>query len=191
MENEYWESKYREGATGWDIGRISAPLQSYFDQLENKKLKILIPGGGNSYEAEYLFTKGFQNTFVNDIARQPLLNLKARQPHFPDSHLILKDFFDIDGQFDLILEQTFFCALDPDKRQAYVEKVHELLFPGAKLAGVLFNSHFEKDGPPHGGDKQEYLNLFQEKFEIRTLETCYNSIPPRQGNELFFIFIKK
>lgn len=34
-----------------------APLKVYFDQLTNKDLKILIPGGGNSHEAEYLLKK--------------------------------------------------------------------------------------------------------------------------------------
>lgn len=191
MNKNYWESRYNEAATGWDLGEVSPPIKSFIDQLPSKNLKILIPGGGNSYEAEYLWSRGFRNVFVNDLAEQPLQNLKSRVPQFPETNLLLKDFFEIEQQFDLILEQTFFCALPPDKRIAYVEKMHELLVPGGKIAGLLFNTNFEKTGPPFGGNKNEYLKLFQNRFFIKTLETCYNSIIPRQGNELFFIFIKK
>ncbi|HSP40462.1 MAG TPA: methyltransferase domain-containing protein [Gillisia sp.] len=187
---EFWDNRYREEATGWDIGEVSPPLRAYIDQLEDKNLKILIPGGGNSYEAEYLFSKGFNNVFVNDISERPLKNFRARVPSFPVSNLLLKDFFEIDQQFDLIIEQTFFCAIPVEKREAYVEKMHELLLPKGKLTGLLFNLQFEKEGPPFGGSSQEYINLFQKKFLIQTLEESYNSILPRQGNELFFIFIK-
>lgn len=188
--SKYWEDRYRQAATGWDIGEVSPPLRAYIDQLENKNLKILIPGGGNSYEAEYLHSRGFKNVYVNDIARLPLENFKKRVPSFPDSHLLLKDFFNIDQKFDLIFEQTFFCALPIDKRENYVAKMYELLSPKGELTGVLFNSQFDKEGPPFGGSREEYLRLFQTKFIIKTLEDCYNSISPRQGNELFFIFIK-
>jgi len=191
MNKVYWESRYQEAAIGWDIGKVSPPIKSYIDQLGNKDLKILIPGGGNSYEAEYLWSQGFRNVFVNDLAERPLLNLKERVPHFPQSNLLLKDFFEIDRQFDLILEQTFFCALTPDRRPEYVQEMNELLLPDGKLAGLLFNTSFQKEGPPYGGNTEEYLDLFKDNFLIKTHETCYNSILPRQGNELFFIFIKK
>src|SRR5690606_31630785 len=184
MNKAYWESRYQEAATGWDIGKVSPPIKSYVDQLTDKNLRILIPGGGNSYEAEYLWSQGLHNVFVNDFAEQPLLHLKERAPNFPQSNLLLKDFFEIDQQFDLILEQTFFCALTPDKRPAYAEKMNELLLPEGRLAGLLFNTYFEKEGPPFGGNTKEYLDLFHEKFDVKTLEACYNSILPRQGNEL-------
>ncbi len=64
LDEKFWDSRYQSENTGWDIGQISTPLKAYFDQLDNKKLKILIPGGGNSYEAEYLFEKGFKNVYV-------------------------------------------------------------------------------------------------------------------------------
>ena len=195
MENRfdktYWESKYKDEATGWDIGYASTPLVDYLKQLTDKKLKILIPGGGNCYEAEYLFEQGFENVFVIDIAEQPLKNLKTRFPNFPDSHLIQNDFFNHSGKYDLIVEQTFFCALDPVLRKEYVDKVQDLLAENGKLAGLLFDFELTEAGPPFGGSSQEYLHLFSDKFIIKKLERCYNSIKPRDGRELFFIFEKK
>ena len=191
FDKTYWENKYHENATGWDIGYASAPLTDYFNQLRDKKLKILIPGGGNCYEAEYLFEQGFENIFVIDIAEQPLKNLKARFPNFPDHQLIHDDFFNHQGTYDLIVEQTFFCALDPAMRQKYADKIADLLTENGKLAGLLFDFELTEDGPPFGGSTAEYLPLFSQKFTIKKLERCYNSIKPRNGRELFFIFEKK
>lgn len=191
FDKTYWESKYNTEATGWDIGYAATPLKDYFNQLTNKELKILIPGGGNCYEAEYLFEQGFENIYVIDIAEQPLKNFKARFPNFPDHQLIHDDFFNHQGKYDLIVEQTFFCALDPVLRQKYIDKMAGLLAEKGKLAGLLFDFELSEDGPPFGGSIDEYLQLFSEKFNIKNLERCYNSILPRAGRELFFIFEKK
>ena len=191
FDKAFWESKYSIEETGWDIGYASTPLTTYFDQLSNKELKILIPGGGNCYEAEYLFEQGFKNIFVIDIAEQPLKNLKKRFPNFPDNQLINDDFFSHQEKYDLIVEQTFFCALDPVLRKKYVEKMVDLLTEKGKLAGLLFDFELTEEGPPFGGAAEEYLKLFPPYFNIKKLERCYNSIQPRAGRELFFIFEKK
>lgn len=191
FNQDFWTTKYKKGLTGWDIGHVSTPIKEYADTLLDKELKILIPGGGNSYEAEYLHNQGFQNVFVADISEEPLKNIRRRIPDFPKEHLLHSDFFELDGQFDLILEQTFFCALDPGLREDYVHKINDLLKTGGSLVGVLFNIPLNADHPPFGGSEDEYHELFSSKFEIKTLETAYNSIPPRAGNELFIKLIKK
>ena len=90
-------------------------------------------------------------------------------------------------QFDLILEQTFFCALDPSKRKDYVKKTSQLLQDSGKLAGVLFGIKFPFQGPPFGGSLEEYLTYFSSYFKLIKLEPCINSIDARFGNELFII----
>ncbi|GAB5522299.1 MAG: methyltransferase domain-containing protein [Roseivirga sp.] len=190
LNEDYWSGRYDKGQTGWDIGYVSTPLKSYIDQLEDKSVKLLIPGAGNSYEAEYLHSLGFTNVFVMDLSQAPLDNLKQRVPDFPEDHLLCGDFFDHQGQYDLLLEQTFFCALNPSLRSAYVAKAHELLKPGGKIAGLLFNIPLFDDHPPFGGHKDDYELLFRGSFEIQVMETAYNSIPARAGNELFIKLVK-
>ncbi|WP_106792619.1 methyltransferase domain-containing protein [Aquimarina sp. Aq78] len=185
---EYWKYRYQNRQTGWDIGFASPPITNYFDQLKDRDLKILIPGCGNAYEAEYLFNQGFKNIYILDLVEDVLQSFKRRLPEFPSEKLICADFFKYKGTFDLIIEQTFFCALSPEQRRDYTNKISNLLSPKGKLVGVLFNKYFEHKGPPFGGDKKEYELLFSESFTIKTLENCYNSIEPRMGNELFFIF---
>ncbi|MCB0780847.1 MAG: SAM-dependent methyltransferase, partial [Flavobacteriales bacterium] len=51
LDRDFWQQRYADGTTGWDLGAVSPPLKAYFDQLTDKDLRILIPGGGRSYEA--------------------------------------------------------------------------------------------------------------------------------------------
>lgn len=191
LSSEYWNTRYNENDFGWDTGDITTPLKTYFDQLTDKSLKILIPGAGNSYEAEYLFKNGFKNVFVLDFAEAPLKNIKTRCKDFPASQLIQDDFFKHTGQYDLIIEQTFFCAIDPKLRVDYAKHMPALLKPKGKLVGLLFDTIFEKEGPPFSGNKEEYLKYFSPYFNFNTFDKCYNSIKPREGRELFINFSKK
>lgn len=192
MDNlkDYWDRRYIQSDTGWDVGYVTTPLKEFFDTIENKNCTILIPGAGNSYEAEYLFSKGFSGVNVLDISQYPLDNLKKRIPDFPERALIKGDFFEHYGQYDLIVEQTFFCAIHPSLRKKYAEKVYELLKPGGRLAGVLFDDKLNDDKPPYGGSREEYLSYFSPLFNIKHFERCYNSIPPRAGRELFILLEK-
>jgi len=191
LDEQFWSDRYSRKETGWDIGYISPPIKEYINQIPNKDLKILIPGGGNSYEAEYLLEQGFTDVSVVDISILPLKNIQRRIPSFPKNKLIHQDFFTLEGQYDLILEQTFFCALNPSLRGQYVLKMHNLLKPDGKLVGLLFNIPLNDHKPPFGGNEKEYRALFNDTFIIEKMEPAYNSIPPRAGNELFIKFIRK
>lgn len=89
-------------------------------------------------------------------------------PHFPKENLICDDFFNHQNQYDLIVEQTFFCALDPKLRNNYIKKIHELLKPKGKLVGLLFNIPLNTTHPPFGGN--EYVKQFICFLEIKHFE---------------------
>ncbi len=190
LNARYWDERYLNDDFGWDIGSVSPALKAYIDQLTDKNLRILIPGAGNAHEAEYLHAQGFANVYVLDIATVIFDNIRERVPSFPGNHLIQEDFFAHRGQYDLILEQTFFCALDPTLRKSYVAKMHTILKPGGKLVGVLFSDPMNADNPPFGGSLEEYENLFFPAFQKQVFEPCYNSIERRVGLELFMILEK-
>ncbi len=190
LDRHYWNNRYREGKTGWNLNEVSPPLKAYIDQLMDKKLKILIPGGGFSFEAQYLWEKGFKNVYVIDFSEIALNNLKNRVPAFAKAQLIQGNFFELKDSFDLIIEQTFFCALHPELREDYVLKMKNLLNPTGKLVGLFFDFPLTSEGPPYGGNANVYRTYFTKYFEIEKLERAYNSAIGRQGKELFFMFIK-
>ena len=185
LNKDIWNERYHSNDIGWDVGHISTPLKEYFDQLENKNLKILIPGCGNAYEAEYLIQLGFKNVFLIDWAQKALDEFQKRNPNFPSKHLIWEDFFEHKGAYDLIIEQTFFCAINPSLREDYAIQMKSLLIKDGRLVGLLFNDKLYRNRPPFGGKKSEYLDLFSKHFQQVSMEKAYNSIPPRKGRELF------
>lgn len=191
LSKDFWTQRYESQKTGWDIGYPSTPIKEYIDQLEDKTIKVLIPGAGNAYEGEYLWKNGFTNVFILDISEKPLELFQERVPDFPSNQLICADFFDLKTKFDLVVEQTFFCALDPKLRTDYAKKMSEILSPKGKIVGLLFDFPLTAEGPPFGGCKNEYLETFSSFFEIIVMERSYNSIKPRQGRELFVNMVIK
>ncbi len=189
LNQTYWDNQYQSNTINWDLGKITAALKSYIDQIDNKNSSILIPGCGNSYEAEYLLQQGFTNVTLIDIAPTLVENLKSRFQNNSNINVILGDFFEHQGRYDLILEQTFFCALPPYLRQKYVWKMYQLLAPEGILAGLLFNRTFEV-GPPFGGSQQEYEQLFQKAFYFKQISVTTLSAASRTNSELFFEFQK-
>lgn len=189
LDAAYWEAQYEAKTTGWDLGQVSPPIQAYVDTVADKNSRILIPGCGNSYEAEYLLEQGFSNITVIDIAPTPVAVLKEKFKDNPNIKIVLGDFFEHQGKYDVIIEQTFFCALPPTMRQKYVSKMHQLLAEEGILAGLLFNRMFES-GPPFGGNKEEYEKLFVVAFDFIKMDLSENSVAPRANSELF-INLKK
>ena len=189
LDAQYWDAQWKSNTIGWDLGVPAPPLVAFIDTIENKEAKILIPGCGNAYEAEYLVSKGFTNITLIDISETASAILNEKFLNQDAVRVLCEDFFELKDSFDIIIEQTFFCALPPSMRQRYVWKMHSLLNDHGILAGLLFNRQFDVS-PPFGGSLEEYEKLFQTAFHIDQLSTANNSVTPRANTELFFSFVK-
>lgn len=189
IDAHYWQQRWQQGQTGWDIGKPAPAIVAYFALLDNKALQILIPGCGNAYEAGALWELGFKNITVAEIAP---LKAGALREQFKETgiRVIEGDFFDMEGQYDIIVEHTFFCSLPPERRHDYARKSFELLRDNGQVTGLLFNRIFDQQGPPFGGSREEYRSLFTPIFRQVSLEPCHTSIAPRAGNELFITLTK-
>lgn len=191
LDQKFWNERWENASTGWDIGYPSPPIEDYLRKIEDKSISILIPGCGNAYEAEFLVKHGFTNVTLIDIAPKAVEILHQKFQSTPQIEVLCEDFFQHKGQYDLIVEQTFFCAIHPSERKKYASKTAELLNADGKIIGLLFNRTFDTQGPPFGGNKEEYSQTFEPFFIINSMETAENSIPQRKGSELFIEFTKK
>lgn len=191
LNKEYWNKTYLNKQTGWDVGYIATPLKEYFDQLNDKSIRILVPGAGNAYEVEYLHQAGFKNVYLLDFAPTPIKNFLKRNPIFPKNHIIEEDFFKHKGKYDLIVEHTFLTSFPIKLRPDYALKMHELLSQKGNLIGLLFNHEFPHNHPPFGGNPDEYIKMFSPHFKFNIFETAYNSIKPRKNREIFVKLSKK
>lgn len=193
---QFWQNRYDNAQTGWDLGVVSPPMRAYFHHIlshVNKDIRILIAGAGNAHEAIFLHELGFSQVYVVDFVSSVLDNFAKANPTFNPQHLLCHDFFEMHkfdvGQFDLVVEQAFLCAIDPTRRDEYARQMHRLLKDGGQLVGVLFDCEFV-NSPPFGGSLAEYCALFEPYFDTDIMAGCYNSVKPRAGRELFIRLIK-
>lgn len=191
LDQHYWDLRWKNNLIGWDLGCASPPITAYMREYSNRNAAILIAGCGNAYEAVYLLENKFTNITLIDIAPNAIEQLNEKFKGNPFVQIICADFFKHQGQYDLLIEQTFFCAIVPNRRQEYVEKVSSLLKPGGRLIGVLFDEILNRIGPPFGGDLQAYQSLFSAYFDIKRMQKCFNSIGPREGKEIFINLEKR
>ena len=81
FNENYWNNRYLQQQTGWDLQQASLPLKKYIDQLVDKTISILIPGCGNAHEAAYLAQNGFTNITLIDIAPALVATLQQKLQH--------------------------------------------------------------------------------------------------------------
>ena len=193
-KSSFWEQRYEKGEIGWDLGAETPVFTAISEKLKPGKVCIL--GCGNGYDAISFSKKGFSVTAV-DFARTPINNLQIAARSLSLSiETIKKDIFDLipdfSSQFDYIIEQTCFCAIDPRKRQQYSNLVHDLLKVGGKLIGLWMplDKNIIDGGPPFGVKENEIKKLFSTKWKIT--EDCFptQSIEARKGREKLIVFEK-
>ncbi|MEC4894801.1 MAG: methyltransferase domain-containing protein [Oscillatoria sp. PMC 1051.18] len=185
--SDFWESRYQEGTTRWDLGGATPPLASFLASPEAPKPgKTAVLGCGRGYDTILFARHGFA-AIGFDFAPSAIAAATslAKQQQVP-AQFLLGDIFalpkEFPGYFDYVVEHTCFCAISPEKRLEYLEVVSSILKPEGELIGVFF-THNRPGGPPFGSTVQEIKELFATKFEILTLKPVTNSVPSRQGEE--------
>ena len=194
----FWAELYRTGDTGWDQG---GPSPGLVDFLKNdlgarravslRSGRVLVPGCGHGHDARALAAAGFEVTGL-DVAKNAVQEATRIAKSQGLSKILFKqaDFFDLPKPlhrpYDLIFENTFFCAIDPAHRNRYVETAASLLKSGGFLLGVFYNIQPET-GPPFGATREELLDRFSHRFTL-VLDRVPRSIPRREGKELLMLW---
>jgi len=93
LDKTFWDTRYQNHETGWDLSGISPPLKAYIDQIKDKTIDILIPGCGSAYEAEYLLEQGFKSVTLLDISPSLIQALKKKLGDHSGLKILEGDFF--------------------------------------------------------------------------------------------------
>ena len=141
--------------------------------------------------------KGFEVTAV-DFAPSALIKLEIMSnKENVNVQIIQSDIFvltpEYDSVFDYVIEQTCFCAVNPQRRQEYERLVFKILKPGGKLIGLWFplDKTLEDGGPPWGITINEVKSIFNNGWIIEREEFPETSIQPRKNREKLIIFEKQ
>lgn len=188
----FWDPLFAAGAGGWELGRAAPPLQTWFLEHSPKDMDALVPGCGRGHEARLLAALGARVTAI-DLAPTAIAQAQARTGPELAIEFAVRDLFSYVGQppaFDLVVEHTCFCAIEPKRREDYVDAVADALRPGGRLVG-LFYAHGRPGGPPFTTDRDELARRFSRRFEVEELEVARGSVLVRHGQELLGVLRRR
>lgn len=190
----FWESCYQACRTPWDLGGPTPVFERLIREGTLPKGRLLVPGAGRGYDAIAFARAGYQVTAL-DLSIQASNELRtAAEAAGTPLEVHVGDFFSLEtpGAYDLALEYTFYCAIDPSLRAAYRDQMARLIKPGGLLFGLFFPLRAPgPSGPPFQVSPDEIRGSFMEGFELVHEEFPAESIKPRKGNELLMIWQRK
>jgi len=176
-----WEERYGKGETGWNRGGTSPAAKAWMEHLELTSCRLLVPGCGFGHEVVHFAEHGFDVTAI-DIAPSAIRRLEQELSEKNSAaQTICGDLFDYqpDKPFDVIYEQTCMCAIPPERRSDYAERLYQWLVPGGRLL-AMFMQTGKEGGPPWHCDLLNMQRLFPGEF-WRWQEAPPMLIPHRNG----------
>jgi SAM-dependent methyltransferase len=190
----FWNDRYASGVTPWDLGHVSEPVRVLVERYFPRQGRVLVPGCGRGYEVIYLAKLGFQVTAVDfaDEAVRFLGELAQQSQVQPE--ILAQDIFLLptlyNSSFDVLLEQTCFCAIDPSLRNDYEQLAHRVLRPGGRLLGVFMEFEEPREGPPYSTPP----GLVQAQFPVSRWRLDHSEPlprnPKRPGPEFLAVFTR-
>jgi SAM-dependent methyltransferase len=188
----FWDVRFREGYTPWDAGGVPVALREFLarDAGDMRAARrVLVPGCGSGYEVQAFATAGHD---VVAIDFSPAAIEAARQVLGELGHVLVQgDFFTHPlGEFDLVYERAFLCALPRPHWPRWAARVAEVLRPGGRLAGFFFWSDDER-GPPFGLKRGELEALLASAFDRIEDAPVTDSIPVFAGRERWQIWRRR
>jgi len=189
-----WQNHYDNDDLRWDLGQVAPPFIRLWQENKLPAGKVIVPGCGQGHEVLFLAGKGFEVTGLDYAPGAVELLSRALKEKKLQADVLHEDFFRLDenhnAQYDLLLEQAFFCAIHPSRRSAYVETVTRILKKGGLLAGLFYETG-EEGGPPFNTTPSDVLDHFSDAFNIETLEKTPHSVENRKDKELLGLLRKK
>lgn len=192
-----WDHRYQQGDTPWDHGGPAPGLIEFLKRNNYPPGQVLVPGCGTGHDCLALARHGFEVTGL-DIsttaireARRRVRELRTAAPRRVT--FVRGDCLNMParlrGRFDWVFEHTCYCAIPPDRRDAYARAMRLALKPGGLLLGIFFVIAVE-EGPPFGATRKELLDRFGPGFELLA-EQIPRSWPHRRGEERLFLWRKR
>lgn len=194
----FWESTYREQKDGWEMKECSPVVQKEFGKfIEAHPLigeECAVLGAGRGHEAAWIAERSKMKVVAIDFAESA-----EREFHrvYPRSKVrfVVEDVFNYlassPEKLGLIVEHTFFCAIDPEVRAKYFQAVCRALKPGGTLMGIFWMRP-SRNGPPFGLTQWELRELStSHSLDIVDWHLSRDSWKSRMGQEYFVLLRKR
>lgn len=185
----FWEFIYRTGGDGWELGRAAPPLDRWFAAHPPAGRRALVIGAGRGHDARMLARRGAQVVAIDFAEDAVAASRRLAAAEGVTLDVRRRDLFALPedpDRYELVVEHTCFCAIDPARRAEYVEVVAEVLVPGGELVGLFF-THGRPGGPPFTTTRDEVEALLRRRFTVEHVEVPADSVASRKGQELLVV----
>jgi len=191
---KYWMDVYQtEGKPGWDLQKPAEALVDMLPRIKTPKARVLVLGCGEGHDAAHFAQAGHVVTAV-DFSKEGLQRGREKYGHLHNLNFVEADIFHLPQEwnhsFDIVFEHTCFCAIPPEKRKDLVTVWRRMLHEEGQLMGVFF-AMLKRAGPPYGSSEFEIRDYLKNYFQFLFWGRWRNSLPQRQGRELFILAKKR
>lgn len=187
-----WEERYRVEDMPWDKGAASPGLEDFLAaRSELARGSVLVPGCGSGHDVREFARHGFRAVGL-DLAPSALRLAREKTKAAGMSAEFQPGDFLADQPnelFDWVFEHTCFCAINPTRRDEYVQAVLRWLKPRGQFLAVNYLIE-DVEGPPFGTTREEVVTRFSPHFEM-VQEWVPRSFPNREGLERMFWWRRK
>ncbi len=213
-----WEGLWGAGLAPGDLFDARGPSPALLARLGGapggalgglEGQRVLVPGCGRGYDLAAFVRAGAAEAVgleISPTARDSAheyLQEALEEGLRGKARVELQDFFSEQvfapeglGQFDVVYDYTFFCAIDPQLRDSWARAMGRAVKPGGRLAALIFPVDAERArdvGPPFAVTPADYEErLHREGFRTEALDEVSegDSHKGRAGMEKFGIFMR-
>ncbi|CAN0922980.1 Probable thiol methyltransferase 2 [Linum grandiflorum] len=158
-----WDKCWEQGLIPWDLGRTTPVILHLLQAGTLPKGRALVPGCGTGYDVVAMacperFVVGLE---ISDKAIEKANQLFSNSPNSNHFAFVKAEFFNWNPseKFDLIFDYTFFCAIEPNMRPEWAQRINDLLRPDGELITLIFPISDHVGGPPYKVSVSEYEEL--------------------------------
>lgn len=193
MSETDWEARYQTGNMPWEKGEASPGLIDFLaTHPDLPGGKVCVPGCGTGHDVRAWAKAGFE-AYGFDLAPSAirLCEAKTAATGLRNAHYHLADFLVSEPSrlFDWVFEHTFYCAIEPKRREEYAQGILHWLKPAGQFLAVHYLIP-DNDGPPFGTTREEVLQRFSPHFDLLE-DWVPRSYPNRTGLERMFWWSRK
>ena len=193
----FWDDLYKNNKDKWNLNSVTPAFIDWEKENHNdKNINVCVPGCGKGSDALYFASSGY-NVYAIDFSKNAIKYLRKKSQSLNiNINIIQADFFNMEENylhyFDLIIEYTFYCAIEPSKRNEYVEICNKILKNKGKFVGIFLPLNKTTDtNPPFKVSTDEIIKSFSKDFSLIQQYYPLNSINKRKDNEILIEFEKK
>ena len=204
MDEEFWQTRWRQNEIGFHEDRVNPILLSHFDRLDLREGdRVLVPLCGKTLDLDWLISKKFHVVGV-EFNKEAVESVFARLNLVPFVEIVgsllwyradaidifVGDFFELTENMltkvNAVYDRAALIALPAATRQGYARHLEDLAKSEPQLLITLDYDQTQMEGPPFSVSEAEVQKLYGGQYAVKHLASNLISGPLSQrcqGNE--------